>query len=386
MMDTRCFPDNQNDLPRVAPMARQPRRIPRPLFLALFLMAGCVPSATTPQDSYDLLPHGSTAHAERIHLDAAGKASFTATVSTPQQVDVYDVGPVEPGDRLVLTVSALQGSVLDPVAALFDVNVVLINCSDDVDLAHGHYSSHIDHLVRHATSHCYIAVTDSAHHPDSGRYALDLQVIRGGTVPSPQGQVVVLNFGGATVSIPGDRTYTVSPFDAGQADPRLTGQEDTVEQALLAGLRDRYAGYAIQFLMQDDPNVPADGNYSMIVFGGLYPTLFGVSQEVDPYNGNQRDVSIIFTDGWIYAFNSTPTTSRIMTSLANLAAHELGHLLGLQHTADVMELMDNSGSVDTLLDPQTFHKAPLFSGVFPLGSQDGPSLLVDILGPAPGAP
>jgi hypothetical protein len=355
--------------------------VPWGLMATLVVASGCIP--LFPSGPGSIIQGGNgLGNAAPLKLDAFGRAGFTGDISTPKNVDVFDIGPVQPGDRLVLHVDATSNSALDPVTALFDSNEDMINYNDDVDFATGNYNSFIDHTVRHATDHCYIAVSDSLFGPSAGTYTMDLQVSRGGAVPAPEHQDVLLDFDGATVTIPGDRTYAVPAFNAGNVDPRFAGQEAVVEQDIKQILEERYSADNITFYLPGDPNLPPVGTYSTIVFGGRNPADFGIAQNVDHYNQVHTDEAIIFTDGWTNPFSFTPTTDAILTSLGNVAAHELGHLLGLEHTQDVKELMDSSGSADTILSPQDFARAPVFTEqIFPFGFQDDPQLLLDTLGP-----
>jgi hypothetical protein len=340
--------------------------------------SGCLPITVNPPGT--VTPGSNLTNAGLLSLSSTGGAGYSGTIVSPKDVDVFDLGAVQPGDRIVLSVNAGTGSSLDPVAALFDTNEEVINYNDDVDYAGGNYDSFIDHTIRHTTDHLYIAITDSAYGPSSGSYSMSLQVTRGGSVPPTERQDVLLKFSGATVTIPGDRTYVIPAFNAGAVDSRLAGQNATVEQGIKQILEQRYAGYDIHFYLEGDPNLPPAGQYSTIVFGGHNTIAFGISQNVDHYNQDHGDESIIFTDQWTAPFSFTPSTNAILTSIGNVAAHELGHLLGLEHTADVKELMDASGSADTILPPQDFGLAALYSEVFPFGFQDDPALLMDTLG------
>ena len=63
-------------------------------------------------------------------------------------------------------------------------------------------------------------------------------------------------------------------------------------------------------------------------------------------------------------------------------ANELGHLFGLNHVADIHDLMDSTGSASTLLGDQEFlTDSPLESNVFPIGIQDSMLWLLETLGP-----
>jgi hypothetical protein len=75
-----------------------------------------------------------------------------------------------------------------------------------------------------------------------------------------------------------------------------------------------------------------------------------------------------------------PTLQQIATAIGNVATHEFGHLVGLYHTRDATEVMDITGSAQSLLRDQTLHDAPLERSVFPIGRQDPYLLLMAALG------
>ena len=69
-------------------------------------------------------------------------------------------------------------------------------------------------------------------------------------------------------------------------------------------------------------------------------------------------------------------------AIGNVAAHEVGHLLGLNHVDNINDLMDTTGGPSTLLLNQSFMTSPLDATIFYIGVQDGPMLLQETLGPA----
>ncbi|KPK75085.1 MAG: hypothetical protein AMJ79_12560 [Phycisphaerae bacterium SM23_30] len=88
----------------------------------------------------------------------------------------------------------------------------------------------------------------------------------------------------------------------------------------------------------------ADAIYSKVIIGGNLPEpgVGGIAESVDRHNADRTDTALILTDALGYLayyqrldedlavrFNQT------VNAVANTAAHELGHILGLQHATEV---------------------------------------------------
>ena len=69
--------------------------------------------------------------------------------------------------------------------------------------------------------------------------------------------------------------------------------------------------------------------------------------------------------------------------IGNAAGHELGHLLGLFHTRDDQNLMDDSRSAQDLAAESILARAPLAETVFPVGVEDVPAVLAETVGLSP---
>ena len=106
-----------------------------------------------------------------------------------------------------------------------------------------------------------------------------------------------------------------------------------------------------------------------------------MAEGVDLYNADFCDDAIIFTESFTPSlFTGTPTALELGTAIGNVGSHEAGHLLGLNHTSDDLDLMDDRSDADAFLDDQEFKEAPLSSDIMAIGTQDGVLLLSEIVG------
>lgn len=321
--------------------------------------------------------------APRLDLAADGSADWNGTLRSGV-VEVWDLGPVSPGDRIRVDVSPAAGSGIDPAGALFDANEDSFVENDDADAPAGDYDTKIDAVVREATDRMYLAITSSFYSSRSGAYYARVVVSRGGPIAPAVPQKLMLNFvGGNGITIPNVGTFDIAPFDAGRIDPAYAGMTAAIKADIVARVRHCYAGLNVIVQSSDDA-VPLDGpDVSTLYFGEFSRTVFGISQAVDDWNENYCDDGIIYTDRFDDAFATKPSPAGIAMAIGNVAAHEGGHLLGLSHVADVADLMDTTGAASTLLADQVFKRSVFDRTIFPIGYQNGPKKLVLTVGAAP---
>ncbi len=342
----------------------------------LVFSTGC-PLGTPPGGPVPIgTPIGSTLEdATPLPLDADGKAVINGSVSG-SKVDVYDLGASNPGDHVIVSVRPAMGSGLDPITAIFDNSGVLFAYNDDADAATGRVDSSIDDFVVAATDHLFLATTHFYFGNNGGAYEGSVQILRNQSTPAPRPQVLLLNFAGGTISIPGEGTFTFGPFDAADIDATYAGNTATIKAKIVTTVKQNFQRFGITIVSTDDP--PVDNTncvVSTMEFGAFSQTKFGISQAVDEANRNRCDDGIVFTDNFDKPFSPKPSVDGIGVAIGNVAAHEAGHLLGLNHVVDVTDLMDNTGSASTLLADQEFKTAPLSPTIFPFGKQDGVALL-----------
>lgn len=350
----------------------------------LLFLAGC-PAPTPPDDSGRGFPFldvdGNFTFDSATALPLVGdqdELTFSGAIDGAADIDIYDLGVLTAGDALFVDVLRASGD-LDAVAAVFDDEETLHFFNDDREADASNLNPLIEGVVRGKTGRYFLGIMALGGSNTSGDYNVTVRITRNVGVPEPRGQVVFLNWnGGLNTVVPNVGEFDLTPFDAGDLGERSDATE-TIKELVQEFVEDVYADYNLTLLNSDDDARPA-GPHTTIHFGGNNQRAFAISEQVDSYNADLSDDSILFTRAYRMAFSSDPTLTEISIALGNTVAHEIGHLLGLVHTADCNELMDSTCGNDRLLRPQEFGVAPLDDRVFPLGSQNAAQLLAWTLG------
>lgn len=320
--------------------------------------------------------------------DLLNLAEFVAFANDPRvirgsidgadDVDVYDLGPVEPGDR-VLVRMANDESLAGAVAAFDDHDAALL-INDHRNVYLGVREPFIDIISRRASEALFIAVAATPGYDSTGDYGLVASRSSGNDLPTPRPDRILLVFsGGSDVIVGGRPAVDVPPFDAADIDPRFAGLTDVIVRDLVADVREDFAGLDIEILSTSE-GAADDAVMTRIFFGTFDAALLGVAEGVDEFNARQRQTAIIFTDTFAAFSILQPSSSQMSQALANVASHEIGHLLGLVHSANVRDIMDVTASLRDLLDDQTFEVSPVHREVFPVGQQDAFRSLLDAVG------
>ncbi len=339
------------------------------LAVAGLLVGGCpfVPVDNTPDDGNTL------ADARQVTWDSPDKSQFTARIDSDSDVDVYDLGELSPGDRLYVDITALTPG-LDPVAAVFDEREYLHIFNDDRTPDASDLNPLIDEIIRGPRGHYYLAIAPYPERVVTGDYRVDIEITPGVGLPTPEPQIVYLNWaGGQNVRIENVGVFDIAPFDAADLGP-YAGRTEEMKDAIQAVIADRFDGYQLDLRNSDDDPVPSEP-HSTIYFGGEDPSAFAIAEQIDVFDQDHSDDAIVFTDGFRGAFATTPSLQQMATAIGNTAAHEIGHLLGLVHTRDCRGLMDTTCANDVLLATQIFKLSPIDETVFPFGLQNAPELL-----------
>jgi hypothetical protein len=197
-------------------------------------------------------------------------------------------------------------------------------------------------------------------------------------------QTVVLHFGGqAEVAF---RNGWLIPAQVGPLeDP--AARAEAVHQ-----FRAVFAPFNLTVLTDDDP--PPAPPFSIIYIGptDLSSFNYGLAEIIDTRNAYPDDVAVVDTNQLALELAHLLGSNTYGRAIGMIAAHEMGHLLGLYHVADPDALMTGAQCQGIGLDVERMlvrqlKKAPIMLATaeqqqWVLGYQDPVADLLQVLGPA----
>jgi hypothetical protein len=327
-------------------------------------LAGCGPDGWLP-----LLPDWS-------QLDQPGwKRIDTARgrVNGDDQFRFFDLGPTLVGDDWRIEPSDRRSGAFN--VALFDDQWNLLQRST---LRGGET---LDHTLHRSAANLRLAVAGD------GSFELRCQTRQpDSNAPEPKKttQIVLLNFAGQRdLVVHGEDPLDLPAFEAADVWSGYDGQTELLQNAIVDTLQRHYRGFRVRFVRQRS-EAPAGAAFSTLHFGGRHDYLLGLADQVDRYNADPGDSAIVFTGSFGQYVPIGLTVEDMGRFIGNVAAHELGHLLGLVHTQDPESVMDITGGVYDLAGARYFDSHPLEASVFPAGRDHAPRLLEETIGIEPG--
>lgn len=344
------------------------------------------PSLTSPLGKTSGEPNDTFMEPIVAVFGASGVAHLQGVVAEKGDLDVYLLGSLAPGDRLIVDAHAKTiGSVLDVSLGIYDAEERLVYTNDD--RTEEDLDSYVDWVVRHAGDRYYLVVTGAAFAAEgefTGAYTLEVTVMGGGAVPVPVRQIIVLDFDGGMPDAPALQITQVDPFDAAGINSIYRDRTELIKATIRLVMEQNYERFNVLIRTTDDPPPAAGVKFTTMYFGGFHPNAFGISEHVDAYDVDRCDDGIIFTDSFsVDAFSFLPTAEEMGIAIGNVGAHEAGHLLGLNHVDDDLDLMDDRSAADAFIEDQEFLDSPVSRDIMPIGTQDSVLLLLETVGAAP---
>ncbi|MEK6675707.1 MAG: matrixin family metalloprotease [Planctomycetota bacterium] len=312
-----------------------------------------------------------------------GSKRMVGSISGPNDTDVFNLGPVSPGDHI--TVVMETDETLDGAIALLDQDGTAWLVDDHRNVYLGRAEPFIDVVVQRTATACHVAVSATPGYSSDGDYTLIATKQSAQSLPERHPDTVLLDFdGGRDIRVAGRPTVNVPPFDAEAISAAFADDATTIANLVTQKVRTDYADLNVTILSTSEGD-EFDGTMTRVFFGTFDADLLGIAQGVDEFNSFKTQSAMVFTDTFRAFAPLAPSVDEISQAIANVASHEIGHLLGLVHTADPNGLMDVTASLAELLSDQNFRRSPIHQDVFPLGYQDEFQYLLDSVGASPTA-
>ncbi len=340
------------------------------VFSAIFI-TGCgaiLPPA--PPVSKESEPNDTFAEAKLNVENSANPFELEGTLSEGFDYDIFNLGKFDIGETIKIELRSSQALTAPEITiGLFDGDEDVARLEDSIT-PETSLRTVFTHTIRKAGEY-FLGISAGDTFIDSP-FDYVLRISTGSAnPPAASGQTVYVNFnGGDKIWLDSDFYPHLLPF--GSVSLSMNARE--LSQHIIDLMRLDYWNLNINIISSYAQSEPQT-SHSTLYITGSDENYFGLAQSVDWYNSDHGDIAIVFA-GALY--DKRLSSDQFAQAVANVASHELGHLLGLVHTDDDTELMDAVTPLNLLEDDQDFHRAELDD--FPVGYQDAAELLEMILG------
>ena len=312
-----------------------------------------------------------------IDLNANQSTQWSGSLASSDSVDVWDLGPMEPGTRVTVDLKSLDGGNFS--VGMFDEEYQVLMVNRD---RWGSVDPYAQLTVREGVDVLYLVVSSDANQASSGDYEVTVSHAENQPISEQESQKVVLTFNGANDVYIGTLALGyVPPFDAADLHEDWGQYTEAMKQIVMDHMQQVYAGLNIEFYFDDDPDLPSESEISRVYFGAKDDNNVGLAANVDYGNNYKQQNAVVYTQNFGKYIDYGYSYKEIAQGYANVACHELGHLLGCNHTDIPSDVMNVSPTVAALLAPQYFmESAALDPLIFPTGNQDGAWMVYKAVG------
>lgn len=287
--------------------------------------------------------------------NTASPSDELETIIAPDDIDVYNLGLLPAWTRLDVALDTLMvGSRLQPKMAVFNsagemVGSVMFSESPSGDVLLMNTDITMRGQVMTTTADTYyLAISDTypvaPNEQVTGSYDLTVTKTQM-TQPAPSTQVVYVNFNGGVADYLLEYSNRIQAYQQPLSAARF-GYDASYTQTLINSVMD-----TIRQVYQDYSNItfttvrPMTGQYTTIYVSNNYAWssgLLGLAQKIDTDNRDHSDQCTVFGAEMALYYNKQlgHTIEEIGKALGNTAAHELGHILGLNHVQNEFNVLD----------------------------------------------
>lgn len=268
-----------------------------------------------------------------VPLPFASESILRGSLRLPEDYELFVLGPSHEGDAW--TIGHASG-IDELIVTVFEPGL---------NLLHRSYLSKqrpLQLTLRKSVESLFVGVQLYSN-ADDAEYTIRAERVCCRQAIQQRHQIVWLNFAGAADVMFNPRVPALSfePFDGTMLGELYEYDTEEIKQTIIETLERTFGAYGVQIVSSDDAVRP-DEPHSVIHFGGYDERYLGIAESVDAGNADRGDEATVYVENFDAFWDYEPPPLVLGTIIGNVAAHELGHLLGLHHASSVPSMRSSS--------------------------------------------